>query len=240
MTYHKKIVCLANSRKFGGKCFAGKEVLEEGCYGGWIRPVSCRKGEEISCGEQTFADGSYPQLLDVVSIPMLEPKPMHHQQENHLIDEGQRWRKMRSVDHNVLPELLDNIPGDLWINGNSSNPGCNDRVLFADAENLKESLFLIAPTSLKFIVRWQGHHGGTRQVRADFHHNENHYNLAVTDPVIEKIYKHIAYSDYHKDDQDLPREYSATVGGIYLCISLGEAWEGHCYKLVAAVIEGPD
>ena len=238
MPYRKKIVCLANSKKHRGKCFAGKEVLEEG-YGGWIRPVSCRKGEEISCGEQTFADGSYPQLLDVVSIPMLEPKPMHHQQENHLIDKGQRWRIIKSMDHNVLSELRDDIPGDLWINGSSSNPGCNDRVLFADAKNLEESLFLIAPTSLKFIVRWKERRKGIRQVRADFHHNKNHYNLVVTDPVIEQQYMDMSYSDYRKDGQGLPREYSATVDGVYLCISLGEKLYRYCYKLVAAVHRRP-
>ncbi len=239
MPYRKEVVCLANSRKHRGKCFAGKEVLEEG-YGGWIRPVSCREDERISYKEQRFADGSYPQLLNVVSIPMLEPKPMHHQQENHLIDEGQHWEKMRCVDHNVLPELLD-IPGDLWINGNSSNTGCNDRVLFADAINLENSLLLIAPTSLQFIVQWKEYDDTRkRQVRADFHHNKNHYNLAVTDPVIEKKYKDMARSDDHEDEQGLPREYPATVDGVYLCISLGEKSYGYCYKLVAAVIKGPD
>ena len=238
MPYRKKIVCLANSKKHRGKCFAGKEVLEEG-YGGWIRPVSCRQGEEIPNREQRFADGSYPRLLDVVSIPMLKPKPMHHQQENHLIDEGQRWGIIRRVDHNVLPELCDDIPGDLWINGNPSYTECNDRVLFADAENLENSLLLIAPTSLKFIVRWKERRRSICQVRADFHHNENHYNLAVTDLVIEKKYKSMAYSDYHKDGQGLPREYPATVDGVYLCISLGEKSYGYCYKLVAAVHRRP-
>ena len=43
----KRIVCLANSRKLGGRCIAGKELLADGVSGSWIRPVSHREFEEV-------------------------------------------------------------------------------------------------------------------------------------------------------------------------------------------------
>ncbi len=44
----KRIVCLANSRKYSGRCIAGKELLADGRPGRWIRPVSARENEEVS------------------------------------------------------------------------------------------------------------------------------------------------------------------------------------------------
>ena len=67
MSYEKKIICLANSRKMSGRCIAGKEVLN-GHYSQWIRPVSHRDTGEISEEEQRFEDGDSPQVLDIISI----------------------------------------------------------------------------------------------------------------------------------------------------------------------------
>jgi hypothetical protein len=39
MPYRKTIVCLANSRKYQGRCVAGVEWQGQ-MIGGWIRPVS--------------------------------------------------------------------------------------------------------------------------------------------------------------------------------------------------------
>ncbi|MCZ0933272.1 MAG: hypothetical protein OXJ52_08995 [Oligoflexia bacterium] len=53
MSYEKKIICLANSRKMFGRCIAGKEKIN-GQYGQWIGPVSDREKEEISEKEKSF------------------------------------------------------------------------------------------------------------------------------------------------------------------------------------------
>ena len=92
MGYEKKIICLANSKKMSGRCIVGKEMVN-GRYGQWIRPVSDRKEGEISEEEQMFADGSYPQILDIISIKLLQPLVHKYQTENHLIDNKVHWRK---------------------------------------------------------------------------------------------------------------------------------------------------
>jgi len=76
------IVCLANSRKPHGRCIAGREVLKNG-YGGWIRPVSARSSAEISLEELRYENGREPQILDVITIPMIAAAPRVHQTENH-------------------------------------------------------------------------------------------------------------------------------------------------------------
>ncbi|MFV2015729.1 MAG: hypothetical protein ACC656_09895, partial [Candidatus Heimdallarchaeota archaeon] len=43
MSFNKKIICLAISRKHGGYCIAGKDILNQE----WIRPVSNFETEEL-------------------------------------------------------------------------------------------------------------------------------------------------------------------------------------------------
>ncbi len=227
MVYTRKIVCLANSRKLEGYCFAGKEVLGKK-FGKWIRPVSARDDEEISKTEQTFSDDSQPKLLDIVSIPMLKPQRMRHQQENHLIDDSQRWKRTGRVKKYALPELLDDTPGEIWINAG----GKNDRIPVAAVRKLKGSLLLIKPESLTIIVqRTQLYKEGyLPQVRAVFGHNKHSYNLAVTDLIAEEKYRQ------KSRDYRIP-EHPVAVDNVYLCVSLAEKeFQGNFYKLVAAII----
>ena len=77
----KRLVCLANSRKEGDRCIAGKEVLADGRFGGWICPVSNREDEAVSAGERQYQDGSEPRLLDVIDLPVLTARQKGYQAE---------------------------------------------------------------------------------------------------------------------------------------------------------------
>jgi hypothetical protein len=128
MPYQKTIVCLANSRKMSGRCIAGKEIDNHGCFGGWIRPVSDRPTQEISEEERQFQNGCDPRLLDIVQIEMLEARPHAPQLENHLIDARQYWVNRGRVTWDELKAAIDEVNGQLWLNGFSSYNGTNDRI----------------------------------------------------------------------------------------------------------------
>ena len=89
-SYSKTILCLANSRKISGRCIAGREWANGG-LGGWIRPVSTRENGELSEEDRRFENGRDPRVLDIIRIPLLEPKPRAFQVENHLIDADYYW-----------------------------------------------------------------------------------------------------------------------------------------------------
>ena len=92
MAYVKRIVCLANSAKQGGACIAGHEVLANG-YGGWVRPVSDRPGQELGLLECIYWNNQFPRLLDLIDVPLQEAAPLRHQTENHRIEPGRWWQK---------------------------------------------------------------------------------------------------------------------------------------------------
>lgn len=213
MSYSKTIVCLANSRKITGRCIAGKEVFPEG-YGCWIRPVSSRLTEEISEEERLYEDGTDPELLDIILIPMIEPRPKAHQIENHLIDDRKYWVKVGKLAWDKLPNLADRPQGPLWFNSGSSYNGLNDRIPLSQAERFQNSLFLIESDGLSVRVAVEGAEFGTpkRKVRANFRYQGYQYILAVTDPDIERMYLARKNGEYSIDEA-------------YLCVSLGDVYE---------------
>ena len=89
----KRIVCLANSRKRGGRCIAGKELLVGGLAGAWVRPVSNRENEAVDDGERQYRDGTEPAVLDVIDVPLIEARPKGHQQENWLLNPDHYWTR---------------------------------------------------------------------------------------------------------------------------------------------------
>jgi hypothetical protein len=221
----KRIVCLANSRKPDGRCIAGVELADDGRRRGWIRPVSARPNQAVSEDERQYSDGSDPTVLDIVDVPLLHHTPHTFQQENWLLDPEYYWQHARSVRWRDLPALLDPV-GPLWINGHSTYHGRNDRVPEDVADQLPSSLTLIRVPTVRVRVFAPGADFGNpkRRVQAQFEHAGERYRLRVTDPVYERRY--LAEQDGFYD-----------LGDCFLTVSLGEAWEGAAYKLVAAIIE---
>jgi hypothetical protein len=146
MPFVKKIVCLANSRKHSqksnGRCIAGIEIVD-GKPGDWVRPVSSRPGAEVSEYERRYEDGSDPQVLDVVNVPLLESAPDGYQVENWTLDPERYWARTRRVTWAHLQQLEDR-PGALWPSADPATYfGMHDRVLATTAEEFDYSLRLI-------------------------------------------------------------------------------------------------
>lgn len=166
-----------------------------------------------------------PRVLDIIEVPMIGPASLLHQTENHIIDADYYWTKVGVLPWAELKHLIDK-PASLWLNGDSTYYGLNDRVKVEHASQITNSLLLIRPETLKICVEKEGEEFGNprRRVRADFTYRGQKYILIVTDPVAERAF--LAKPNGH---------YPLTA--TYLCISLGEPHtDGKCYKLVATVI----
>lgn len=219
----KTVVCLANSRKTSGRCVAGKE-LNQCTVGPWVRPVSARPHQEVSLADRQYKGGSDPQLLDIISIPILTSANKGFQTENILFNPSYYWEKVGQVSPNDLPAFLDPVC-DLWINGFSTYNGENDRIPTVLTTTLTDSLRLIQVESVRIRVFAPSATFGnqTRRVLAEFQHFGKNYRLWVTDPIQENKYLSMNDGLYHIDRS-------------FLTVSLGEHTDGYCYKFVAAII----
>lgn len=231
----RRIICLANSRKLHGRCIAGK-LYFHGRFGKWLRPISERKGEELSEVERLVDLKTEPAILDLLEFSIITAKPSQHQTENWIINPRIGMQKVGSISPRGLMRALDK-PINLWILGSSSKRGKNDFVPEDRIAEVTDSLYLIHPTFLKihvctFVVDFKGRQ--KRQVRGEFSHCGVEYNLGITDSVVET-------------------EYLAKADGIYkiqnalLTISLAEKiyrppnnYSAGFYKLIAGVIELPE
>ena len=219
----KRIVCLANSRKMAGRCVAGKEISEGNQPGNWIRPVSNRESESISETERCYADGNDPELLDIIEVPFLGPKPKGYQQENWLLNASRQWRHVGRLSWDDLPQLADPV-SPLWTNGFNSRDGENDQVPVDIAAGHDTSLRLVRVDDLTVIVSDPSRPSANFPIlRGRFSHCNETYCFRITDPVSENGSINLPYGEY-------------PVGRRYLTVSLGEPFEGNAYKLIAAII----
>ena len=216
-----RIACLANSRKWSGRCVAGKEL--DGA-GRWVRPVSLRPTREVAEAEQQYADGAAPAVLDIVEIPCTGRAPAGHQIENVVVDSRFYWKRLGRVDWRTLCAMVDR-DSMLWTNGHQSQHGQNNRVPQRLLRPQEGSLRLIALDRVVLDAGPKAPELGDqkRVVRATFEYRGAGYRLAVTDPRVE------AYCLAAGDGQ-------YTFGSVLACVSLGEIFEGHAYKLVASLI----
>jgi ATP-dependent DNA helicase RecQ len=217
---YRKIVCLANSRKYGGRCIAGKEWRQTG-PGDWVRPVGRSNTRELLDADITAHHQDPLRLLDIIVIPIAEACPQAYQSENHSIA-LQPWKIAGRLPTDNLNALVDDVDL-LWVNGFHSYGGSHDRIPLADALKLDSSLVFIEPEGFEIVVQ-QGANL-LKQVRGRFKFKEYIYCLSITDPMIENQYLVEEIGQYQLEAER-----------ICLTISISEPFEGYCYKLIAAVI----
>lgn len=216
----KRIICLANSGKHSSRCVAGKEITGSRS---WIRPVSGHGRGEVSLEERLCEDGSEPQLLDVIDIPLVEARPDGCQQENWLLDPSCRWVRVERFPESDLDQLLD-LGKSLWIDETSAKRGLSDRVLQSQEHKFQTSLRFIRVGELVLSVANSGYKG-SRQVRGRFRYAGESYDLAVTDPPVKDSYLYKSLGVY-------------PYGPAYMTISLPGLLPSRRarYKLIAAII----
>ncbi|MCG9753822.1 hypothetical protein L1D40_01120 [Shewanella insulae] len=176
--------------------------------GRWIRPVSNADGAELSNEQARYQNpfGIFGvKPLQKIKMGFSQHVPLSHQPENYLID-GNLWQQNYSIGQAELASHLD-TPDDLWGQGNR----VQHCLITMGQYNIAQSLYLVQVDNLNLYTT----HDGKR--RALFDYNESQYDLAVTDPKFDNIL-----------------EEEREVNGI-LCISLGEEYQGYCYKLVATI-----
>lgn len=176
--------------------------------GQWIRPVSSAAGGELTRSQVTYRNihGLYTvKPKQKIEMFFSSAVPLINQPENHLISD-QRWQQRYTIRDDELSSYLDH-PDDLW--------GESDRVSYSDILQrrivISQSLYLVKVDKLELYKNKYG------KRRANFNYNGIDYDLAVTDPSF-----------------DQKQSGSEAFEGI-LCISLGEEYEGSCYKLVATI-----
>jgi hypothetical protein len=142
----RNILCLANSRKHGGRCVAG--LAEDGAD--WVRAVSPSEDGTLFPNDYQFADGGEPVPLDLVDIALQGPRPRRHHPEDWQI-EPQRWRRLpRLGDHDLASLLRPHVEA-----GPSLIRGVGDRISFASIEEepMVKSLALAMPDSVELYRR---------------------------------------------------------------------------------------
>ncbi|WP_192021465.1 dual OB domain-containing protein [Shewanella sp. WPAGA9] len=174
----------------------------------WVRPVANASGAELTCQQASAMNpyGVYKvKPLQKVQMGFENAVPLKNQPENHLINREQ-WVQQYNIAPAELNQFLD-TPASLW--------GCGDRVSYQSIMHehvvIEESLQLVKVDQLMLYV------DSNDKRRASFLYNGIQYDLAATDPNF----------DTHVNNQG---ELMSI-----LCISLGEPFNGSCFKLVAAI-----
>lgn len=215
-------VCLANSRKGGGRCVAG--LRTDG--GGWIRPVSQDPDGTLRRREYVLDDGSEAQLLDIIQVTVPAPRPEPHQPENWVLG-ARRWKLISRLHPRAAwKELAPSLKRGPNLLGNQS-----DRVSYSQLKRhpTDSSLALVKPSAVSWVISESVRR--KRQTRARFRLGSVAYDLVVTDPQWESRLSHCGLGVHDRVAAGISAR-----DRLLFTISLGEPFHGECFKLVAAVV----
>lgn len=217
------LICLANSRKLSERCVAGLRVQT----GSWVRPVSAAEHGELTYSDRHLGADGEPRNFDIIRVGVIKSHPSPSQPENWLID-GSSWRLIERPAPAQFHFLLRKaIHSDERLFGSVS-----DRVPARDFQTRKAeaSLLLIRPNNVRWLTE---EFRGRRKARVSFKLGNAEYRLAVTDPNYDWEVR-LKELGWHTSD-----ELGIDEDRMLFTVSLGEAFEGNCYKLVAAVLAWP-
>jgi hypothetical protein len=214
-------VCLANSKKYSGRCVAGVELLPREGRGSkykvrhigerpaWIRPIS---GDKFGQIDEAFV--THLKLLDIVEVEVTRDCPERYQTENVFFDSNS-IRVLETIPAN--PDLLDKLvnPVENQIFGDTEKS-----IAIEHIDRLDYSLTLIKPDQWHCYIK---SYQQKSQTRIEFLHRGVNYDFPVTDMI---------FIGEMTSDPCLLQN----IENLYLTISLGLEFNSYHYKLIAGVI----
>lgn len=217
-----EIICLAKSRRPGGRCIAG--LRTDG--GGWVRPIAPGSNSVLLRRHYILSNGSEIEVLDVVKLRLSQQKPELYQPENWVITEENWELRKRPVSSKHLKILWAYVQRGSTLFRNDT-----DRIHLRSLQEkpAESSLALIIPDR----VEWEVTKAitGKRQTRCYFKLRNTNYNLVVTDPVWENKFSRLQLGSYGSESIGCSQDEI-----FLLTVSLGEPFtDNYCYKLVACV-----
>ena len=256
-----EMLCLANSRKRGGRCVAGIDLKT----GRWIRPVSARHEGSLSENHyligygETEEDslvpvGYNPQWaapFDLIRLAVRQPYPLPHHPEDWLLDERkfsipekrQYWelisRGMKEAYISLLKAEVEKSGTGLILGGQET------KIPYAQFSHTpaESSLALIKLDSATAVVK-QHPEKPRKQLRLRFSHKGVAYAFPLTDSALDATLETSPIGEYPI------RSLGKDPSRLYGVVSLSEPFnkpreerlsskERICYKIVATVLELP-
>lgn len=216
-----EIVCIANSRKLGGRCVAGVTL-----DGQWVRPVRAGGDGELHRPDYVLDNGAEVAALDVVLMELGDHVPEPHQPENWLLASS-RWQFVGHLAGDEANALLRRVAAP----GPSILTNRTDRLAWKhiEAMPLRTSLAIVEPDRLRWFITTSAR--GTRQTRAKFRFVDEEYDLSISDPAWERRLGHLAAGIHRLTAGGLNGDES-----IFLTVSLSEPFQGSCFKLIASIV----
>jgi hypothetical protein len=221
MSGEVEILCLANSIKHEQRCLAGVRLDT----GGWIRPVSSWEGGALFEDQYTTKCGTIVEPLDSVRVYFEEYAPLYHQPENWILTDDESW-ELVSSDLDTRQQLALNTALQREGKIFSTERNSRSKVDLKDSLSTR-SLTLIRPQDPQFYIK--SSETGSDQPRVEFHFDGGRYDFPITDPVWrQRVQKDDIETLPSVDELDNDQD-------VLFTISLGEEYEGRCYKIVAAI-----
>lgn len=211
----KRLVCLSNSKKLGGRCLAGIELDDHNnpvfINGSpkWIRPVS-----EAVHGEVPTDWVHHLNILDIIEIEVTGTPNTDYQCENALFQKNS-LRKIGTLERTGIISVCEN-PETIFDNNKNA-------VAETAISDLTRSLILIKTNRFK-VIDTTYEDTNKRQIRLAFTHRGNRYDLPITD---------LVFLDKYKSEKG----FLDNIQELILCLSLGVPYNGFHYKLIAGVIK---
>ncbi|MGI8908886.1 MAG: dual OB domain-containing protein [Candidatus Sumerlaeaceae bacterium] len=196
-----EIICLANSRKHGGRCVAG--LRTDG--GGWVRLACKPPHTELTPAQCKLDIERFVQPLDVFAVDLRDSaaSPIHPED---MLFANQPLRYVRRISAADLALVRTNrLVGPALF-------GCTQNKV-AESAALASSLAVLEME--KYYLSTRPTSSGSSQLRVSFACAGQQYDLPVT-------------------QDDVPITHSPH--GALLTVSVGEPYNGFCYKLVATVL----